>query len=318
MGADLVARVSAPSRLHLGLVDLGHATPRTYGGFGLMIDDPGVSVVGVLSNSVSVTGDLEPAVREVLQRTVEDFCREQGVPGCGISVASQPIAHAGLGRGTTLRLAALVCAAATNEIAIDPESLQRYSGRGGTSGVGINGFFTGGFIVDAGHRGQLDWAPSSQTRPERVPPVTSRIEIAREWHVTLVLDGEQGLSGTPESSFFEAHTPVRSADVLEQMSLLYHGILPSLIERDLVAAGEHYAQFSRLGFKSSEIKASPSSSGLIADLSALAPFVGMSSLGPCVFAISEQSILTEVAAILPATWSVLETRANNEGYRIYA
>ncbi|GCD92130.1 beta-ribofuranosylaminobenzene 5'-phosphate synthase family protein [Nocardioides sp. LS1] len=311
-----LTRVSAPSRLHMGLIDLAHATPRTYGGFGLMIDHPGVIVTGRPAKVTTLSGDLSLPERDVLTRIVETLCSAHALPGCDIEIVAQPRAHAGLGRGTALRLAALACVAAGSEIAIDSDEIRRLSERGGTSGVGVSGFFAGGLIVDAGHRGRRAFAPSADVHPTSTPPVISRIELDPRWFVTLALPTTKGKSGVGESDFFQRSTPVPASDVLSQLALLYHGILPALVERDLVAAGTHYAQFSRLGFKSLEIAASPASLSAIELLSTIAPFVGMSSVGPCVFAISEESILRRATSRLPCNYTVIETRANNVGHVI--
>lgn len=314
--ATALTKVSAPSRLHMGLLDLAHATPRTYGGFGLMISQPEVVVVGTAaSTATTIGGDLTPRERHDLTVMVDALCSSRNTSGCEIEVIEQPAAHIGLGRGTALRLAALTCAAASHGVVLGRREIQRLSGRGGTSGVGINGFFEGGLIVDAGHGGRLEFAPSRATRPESVPPVISRLELDPDWFITLAFPATQGgVSGSEEHDFFRARTPVPTTDVLTQIALLYHGILPCLLEHDLAAAGRIYSEFTRLGFKFLEIASADGVRPLIDAISEVAPFVGMSSLGPCVFAISEESILEAARSRLPSAYTVIETHANNHGH----
>ena len=75
---------------------------------------------------------------------------------------------------TSLLLACLLAAKEELKLPLDMEALQFLSGRGGASGVGIHGFFTGGFLVDSGHSIEdiNTLVPSSNRHPSK-PPLLS-------------------------------------------------------------------------------------------------------------------------------------------------
>jgi predicted sugar kinase len=70
---------------------------------------------------------------------------------------------------------------------------------------------------------------------------------------------------------------------------MYHGIVPAILERDLSELAANLRKFQRAGFKHAEIIAQTSNViGLIEDLEGLhSGAVGMSSLGPLVYFVTE-------------------------------
>jgi beta-ribofuranosylaminobenzene 5'-phosphate synthase len=112
-------------------------------------------------------------------------------------------------------------------------------------------------------------------------------------------------------------TPIPRWEVLEQFALVFHGIVPALQEGNLSVFGEALHQFSGLGFKAREIT---EQGGPVADtISALrdiALCVGMSSMGPLVFAITEHNIVDCMPDLPFGTTIIGETVAAGTGFRI--
>ena len=95
--------------------------------------------------------------------------------------------HVGFGSKTALLMAIGI---GCNEAAGSPlteEELVVLSGRGGTSGVGVNTTFVGGFVVDGGRSKKkgTQFRPSSVEAPRGCPPVLVRLRIPSEWRVHL-------------------------------------------------------------------------------------------------------------------------------------
>jgi beta-ribofuranosylaminobenzene 5'-phosphate synthase len=311
--------IRSGSRIHLGLLDLGRVTARTFGGLGFMIDKPVVEAVATPNDSVEVVVPswLHPGTKNYLitriQRLVEEF------PGSAarIELRTDAAEHVGFGSKTSMTLVSLTAIARATDRAIDKSELQRLSGRGGASGVGIHGFFTGGFIVDSGRLGMFPFLPSSMLEPTAIPTPLLTTRIPKNWKITLVLPPGERPAGQTEASFFTRVTPIPRSEILEQFALIYHGIVPAVLEGDLETFGDALHQFSGLGFKAREI--SEQGTAVLTTIAALrevAPCVGMSSMGPLVFAITRDSILERLPRLPIGTCVIGEASGAETGFGI--
>src|SRR6516165_10651895 len=102
--------VRTPSRLHFGLLGWGPQARRQFGGLGLMIESPGITLSAEPAGSWGAAGPLAARVVRLLQslppRLAEAGIRVQPVQ---IAIRSAPAEHVGLGVGTQLSLA-VACA----------------------------------------------------------------------------------------------------------------------------------------------------------------------------------------------------------------
>ena len=70
-------------------------------------------------------------------------------------------------------------------------------GRGGTSGIGVESFENGGFIIDGGHKRveKPSFLPSSAS-PATPPPIIARYNFPLDWKIILAIPNvERGVSG---------------------------------------------------------------------------------------------------------------------------
>lgn len=98
------------------------------------------------------------------------------------SIQEMPPQHCGLGSKTSLLLSVVKLAFIINDIPVTPEEIVYFSGRGGTSGIGINTFFSGGIITDSGHDedSPRNFAPSSsRSQNEKKPKIISKITSSK-------------------------------------------------------------------------------------------------------------------------------------------
>ena len=143
--------VRAPSRLHLGLIDLNGSLRRVDGGIGISINEPGVLLEARPGEELKIRCDREDSdaiVRSVAERIISGA---EFPYGASITVRQSPKKHVGLGSGTTLALATACALFALHGMRLPAEELAAITGRGGTSGIGTAAFKCGGFIVDGGH-----------------------------------------------------------------------------------------------------------------------------------------------------------------------
>jgi beta-RFAP synthase len=192
-----VIRVTAPSRLHFGMLSFGRADVRQFGGVGAMIDSPGVRLELSPAERLETAGPLADRVMSFAERVISSGLIDQR-PGCRIQVVSAPRQHVGLGVGTQLGMAV---AAGLNAWCGGPErsplELAQAAGRGLRSAIGLYGFASGGLLIDPGKR------------DHEISPPPLRIALPSDWRFLLLCPkAETGLSGEAESRAFEDLPPV--------------------------------------------------------------------------------------------------------------
>jgi beta-ribofuranosylaminobenzene 5'-phosphate synthase len=184
---------------------------------------------------------------------------------------------------------------------LDLATLQALSGRGGTSGIGIHGFFSGGFVVDAGHPQSeiITLAPSSQFRPRNPPMLMLQLPTPSRWRFHLIVPRGTIREGGSEVDFFACNTPVLREHVHEAISTTYHGLVAAVRDSDLEQLGAALRRLHQIAFKDRELRGQGTHvrdvyHRLLATCSAP---VGMSSMGPLLYVVLDAQDERGVSAI---------------------
>jgi beta-RFAP synthase len=213
--------VTAPARLHFGMLDPAGLGARRFGGFGVGIESPRV-VVSVRprpGEEVVVTGRQADRARTFVQRARSRLGIGGGVE---VEVREAIPSHMGLGSGTKLGLAIARGLAELAGIAAGPEQLAVASGRAARSSVGVWTFAAPGLVVEAGVTDEVS-----------VSPLVARHPIPERWRCVLALPlGVEGLSGDAEQRFFGR---LRDSVAAEPSiaRLLLSALLPGLLAGDV-------------------------------------------------------------------------------------
>ncbi len=314
------------SRLHFGLLSLvpeGSSWPnrlgeavlpaRSFGGVGLMVEQPGLELTVSRAESWSARGPLAERALALAQQLAA------GLPGSGpysLEVRQAAAEHVGLGTGTQLALAVGQVLARLWGLNPDLAELVRLTGRGQRSALGAYGFAQGGLLVEAGKR------PG-----ETLAPLTLRLDFPETWPILLLLPREQqGLHGSQERQAFArlaASVPPGITDALCRLVLL--GMVPALHSRDAAAFGEALFDFNqRVGEAFAAVQGGIYSSPWTARRvdwlrSQGVRGVGQSSWGPTVFAVLDDPDRADwLARQLGSAggadeMTILLTRARNRG-----
>lgn len=286
------------ARLHLALLDVPGYTPRRFGGGGVAIDLPvGRVQASRLSTQHRSTftfhGDIDEDTKSAVRSLAGDL---RVVDGTHIDVSLELPQHHGFGTKTALLLAT---GALLNDLSTDPvgqESLVRSTGRGGVSGVGIQTFWSGGCVVDAGRpRNQATIAPSRYQNPEQPSLVTGVHRVADDLRVSVLLPEGQIRHGDDERRFFEKNSDLTRDEVYESIAWFHQGVVPSLIVGDVPTLRTALHRLHQIGFKRRELEGQSSSVNTL--LSRLwddeRVAAGMSSMGPAVYAIHAVDTIVE-------------------------
>ncbi len=226
-----------PARLHFGLLSWGEGSARQFGGVGLMVDEPGLTVEAGPSSTWSADGPLSARVLTFAERAAGGLGRHGRAPSpLAFRVTSAPPEHSGFGLGTQLGLAVARLVAEASGLA-DPSTaeLAGLSGRGLRSGIGLHGFALGGLIVDGGRGG-----------PGGIPPLLARLEFPGDWRALVVLPGRgTGLHGPGEARAFAELPPSTDALTDRLCRLVLLDLLPAVVERDLARFGSALEEIQR-------------------------------------------------------------------------
>ncbi len=230
----------------------------------------------------SITGPrLDDRLRTSVLEAAARYQATVGGSAALFEVLASPPRHVGLGSGTATVMA---CLEGLNELASTGATraeLGRMSGRGGASGTGVNGYWRGGWVVDAGQPRTVPVLPSGMQVP-REPSLMTQHVRSPKWIVDLYLPPScVGLSGLPEVELFRRAAADDSLESLHALSLLHHGLVPAIMLDDLPSFGDNMERFQAHSLKRLEIEYhGPGFAKYRASLASAYPCVAMSSMGP--------------------------------------
>ncbi|WP_255195345.1 beta-ribofuranosylaminobenzene 5'-phosphate synthase family protein [Halorarius litoreus] len=236
-----MTRVSAGARLHAGFQNLSLAHERLYGGVGVALAEPRVTVEAHPTEGVDCP---DPLVTEYASRV----CEVLDVPGAAVTVEETLPRHVGLGSGTQLALATLAAIAGAYDH--EPRVRERAPalGRGGRSGVGVAGFEAGGFVVDAGHPTERFTTDRPADGAWTVPPVVARHTLPDDWRFLVVLpEATTGRSGEDEDASMRSVVERADPGIADELAtLLVRRLLPAAAAGQFDDFAGALAAFGRL------------------------------------------------------------------------
>jgi beta-ribofuranosylaminobenzene 5'-phosphate synthase len=276
--------VTAPARLHFGMLDPAGLGRRRFGGFGVAVQAPRV-VVAVrraedpAADAVIASGPQSDRAASFARRARSEL----GVAEPLVLEVREAIpAHMGLGSGTKLGLAVARAIAELAGRTAGIELLAHASGRGARSSVGAWTFVAPGLVVEAG-----------VADGGAVSPLLLRCPMPAGWRCVLALpSGREGLSGNAEERFFGRLRRSGSAEP-PVARLLLTSVLPALLSGEIEEFGVGLSEIQR---QIGAIFASqqggvfhPNAAPLVERLTALGVgAVGQSSWGPTVYGIVDE------------------------------
>ncbi len=239
--------IRTPARLHFGLLAYTRDGARQFGGAGLMVNWPETVVTVREMGSaglIEAVGRMGDKAGEYARMTVERLAEYYKLPRLGlrVDVTRVPRPHTGLGSGTQLAMAVAkgVCTVYGQKghsvPTAGPDLLARLTGRGKRSGIGVHGFFQGGFLVDGG-----------KTMEDALAPVVIRQAFPQDWRIVLIRPRAlDGLAGQREVQAFK-EMPDFPASVTDQMCrLVLMGLAPGIAERDIKHFGQSLFELQQL------------------------------------------------------------------------
>lgn len=288
--------IKAKPRIHITLIGMDADGYRVNGGVGFCIEEP------VVRLKFSCADDFEVVDHRVSALTVSEIGRIYSIiererinfkfnNDIRIEIDGEMLTHYGLGSGTAIRLACLEALHILNGSMPPTDVLVAASGRGGTSGIGINTYFTGGFIVDLGRRADQQIHQPSHLSEDRLklPLLMQRLDMP-DWNIGLCIPTNcSPKSEEEEADFFRKTCPIPPDEVYRTLYHGIYGLYAAVRERDLEAFNLAIRTIQECAWKLAERKEHGSNllelEKQLYHCGALS--VGMSSLGPTLFFLGE-------------------------------
>ena len=282
MTRDTEFELRAPSRLHFGLLSFGRNDRPQYGGLGVMVEQPGLTLAVDKASAFTSVGEAADRVAEF--STSWQRATQLPLPAVRLQLTQVPAQHVGLGTGTQLGLTVAAALYAASQRPVPPaETLAQVANRAKRSSVGTYGFDRGGLIYELGKRDD-----------EPVGKLSDHVLLPETWRVTLLTPtrdvADEGLSGTAEQQAFGKLPTVPTTVTERLMELAEQAVLPAARSGDLAAFGEAIYEYGlTAGHCFDEAQGGPfATRQLEAWVRAIRDFgirgVGQSSWGPTLFA----------------------------------
>lgn len=287
-------RIKAFPRIHLSLIGMNSDGYRINGGIGFSISSPTLNMCYEPSDSISITDKRRQGFAlDELTRLKNHLIRvshaEHLETGFNCLIENGIIeSHVGLGSNTIIYLSCIEALLIINNRHYSQETVIELSGRGGTSGIGINTYFKGGFIFDAGIKnyGREPFSPSSLfVDSPRPKPLLMKYLPLPSWDLGICIPPIKHKTEEEETLFFKINCPISKESAEHILYEAIYGVSAALIENDFNVFCQSinalqltkWKQLERdlYGGGLNEVEERIKTSG--------AKSVGMSSLGPMLY-----------------------------------
>ncbi len=311
-------QINTPSRIHVTLIDMNGSLGRVDGGLGFSLSNPNWIITFEHKESagldVVMSDDVDCSMVSGLVAELLPRLHLPPDPAIRIKIEASIQQHVGLGSKTQLSIALIDGLSRlfhAGTMTLNPQEMARLVKRGGTSGIGVNAYFSGGFIVDGGHKFGLGqekecFSPSSASNASPGPLLFHQ-DFPEDWHVVCALPStEKGAHGEGEVDIFHKFCPVPVNEVQELSHVILMRMLPGLKTNNFNDVCWCINKIQTIGFKKVElgIRGPAFRKVMKSWQESGAPCVGMSSFGPCMYSLAEnendaQEILKSICTILP-------------------
>lgn len=290
-------RITAFPRIHMTLIGMNSDGYRINGGIGFSITDPKVYYYFTLSPKFQLIDDrifgfTIDEIERIKNRINQLQIEFSFINSIKCRITGESMTHYGLGTSTATYLSCIEALFILNNYGYNELLLQKISSRGGTSGIGINTYFNGGCVLDVGipKRIEEELGPSSiSIERNKLPLIIKQIKTP-PWKVGIAIPKLiRCKSELEEVSFFKNTCPIDRNEVEIILYEVIYGSLSSLIENNFDDFCFSVNAIQKTKWKQEERNLYK---GEISELEEIlikkgAKCVGMSSLGPGIYFLSE-------------------------------
>ena len=318
-------RIKAFPRIHITLIGMNRDGYRLNGGIGFSISSPTLDMSFEESDTICIIdkrqyGFLEEELNR-LKSHITQVSRKKNFRKVFNCVINESIvqSHVGFGSNSMIYIACIEVLFIMNQRAYSEKDVIALAGRGGTSGIGINTYFRGGFVFDTGvaNNEQRTHAPSSDfVSKEFLQPLLMKNVELPIWDLGICIPKFFPKTEEEERCFFQTNCPIEKREVEKILYEVVYGVTSSLLENNIKTFCESINAIQQTRWKSLErnlygkkileIEDSIRKNG--------AWCVGMSSLGPLLYFFGDriENVVEKVRCEIPQC-VCFKTTFNNKG-----
>lgn len=232
-------KIKAFPRIHISLIGMNNDGYRLNGGIGFSIASPMLDMSFEPSDSIQVIdkrkhGFTQDELNRLINHLGNIMIREKLVTALRCTIHKGIIqSHVGFGSNSMIYLSCVESLLILNNRDYNENYVIALSGRGGTSGIGINTYFKGGFIFDTGiaNCGQRGFAPSSTLvfgfGPK--PLLLTTLELP-QWDLGICIPPIVPKTEDEEKEFFQKNCPIKKEEVETILYEAVYGVTSALME----------------------------------------------------------------------------------------
>jgi len=317
-------KITVHSRLHLTLLAMHNGEYRINGGLGFALADPSCELTFYAATDFSIDDqriiplDGNESKRLITLLQVEKKRHEFSI-AAEIVIIGNMRAHSGFGSGTAISLACLEGLHRLNGSMPSPIELVAASGRGGTSGVGIHSYFSGGCVFDLGRAADTNVHVPSHQATASHSLLLDQLPMP-DWEIGICIPlNILHKSQDEERAFFKRTCPLPAEAVYKTLYHSLFGLYAAIRDADRTTFCNALRAIQVCAWKQAERL--EYGEELIEIEQALyvkgAEAVGMSSLGPSLFFLADDvaKIVSQMQPVRPdCEW--LLTRPANYGRKL--
>ena len=316
--------IKAKPRIHITLIGMNSDGFRINGGAGFAIDEPSIKLSFECAKNFKLTDNRKNflSAEEInrISNIINQVKKQLNLShNINAEISGDMPSHFGFGSSTAIRLSCLEALYILNELKINPEQIVLSSGRGGTSGIGINTYFLGGFIIDLGRKLEDNPSHNPSSLSENrltLPLMMQRLEMP-DWEIGICIPKTiPNKNDDEEKKFFLKTCPISSSSAYEILYNVIYGLYSSIREKDKETFCRAINAIQECSWKLAERKEYGEELFKLEQqlYDAGANSVGMSSLGPSLFFFAENG--HEVIRKIDANCHLFITKPANEGRSI--
>ncbi len=215
-----IIRVTSPARIHLGFLETDENSFRKFGSLGLAISNF-ENIFKIESSTKNIVVSEDSKLKKDIMRITKSFEKFKKIKKCKITVLKKIPAHIGLGSGTQQNLTVGHLLSEFNNLNLSVRKISEWLNRGKRSGIGVETFKNGGFIIDSGKKSKS------------LPLTIFSTKWPEEWKIILITTSKKkGLFGEDENKVFKNLKKNRQSYAEENCYATLMKIIPGILEKD--------------------------------------------------------------------------------------
>ena len=217
-----IVTVDTPARIHLGFLETKENSQRKFGSIGLGIGYY-KNIFRIEFSNKKIVVCKNKLLKEKILKILNIFSKSKKIRNCKITVKENIPFHKGFGSGTQYSLTTGFLISELNNLKMSIEEISELLNRGKRSGIGIEVFKSGGFIIDIGRK----------KKSKLLPLKIFSYKWPKKWKIILIQDENfYGLHGRDENKEFLNIKKIKKSFVQENCFVTMMYIIPGIIEND--------------------------------------------------------------------------------------